>query len=59
VHNSPDKLFLICRHETGRDLAEWHLVQVDEEETDRREAKHNGEYHVRYYIKNDADSQKK
>jgi hypothetical protein len=59
VHSSPDKLFFIRRHETGRDLAEWHLVQVDEEATDRRNARRYGEYHVRYYLKNETDAKKK
>jgi hypothetical protein len=59
VHKSPDKLFFIRRHETGRDLAKWHVVQVDEEATDRRNAKRYGEYHVRYYLKNDTDAKRK
>ena len=47
------------RHETGRDLAKWNLVQVDEEATDRRNANRYGEYHVRYYLKNKTDAKKK
>jgi hypothetical protein len=59
VHKSKDKLFFIRRHETGRDLAEWHIVQVDEDETNRSKARRYGEYHVRYFIKKDSDSKKK
>jgi hypothetical protein len=59
THKSQDKLFFIRRHETGRDLAEWHLVQVDEEETNRTKARRYGEYHIRYFIKKDADAKKK
>lgn len=59
VHNSPDKLFFIRQHETGRDLAEWHIVQVDKEAMDRRNAKRYGKYHVQYYLKNDTDAKKK
>jgi hypothetical protein len=56
---SQDKLFFIRRHETGKDLAEWHLVQVDSEEMNTTKAKRHGEYHVRYYIRNQTDSQTK
>jgi hypothetical protein len=59
TNTSKDKLFFIRRHETGRDLAEWHLVQVDADEMNTAKAKRHGEYHVRYYIRHQADSQKK
>jgi hypothetical protein len=59
TNTSKDKLFFIRRHETGKDLAEWHLIQVDADEMNTAKAKRHGEYHVRYYIRNQADSQKK
>jgi hypothetical protein len=59
TQDSADKLFFIRQHETGRDLAEWHLIQVDKEATDRRNARRYGKYHERYYIKNETNSEKK
>jgi hypothetical protein len=39
--------------------ASWHLVQVDTEETNNRQAKRVGEYHVKYYVRNAMDSRKR
>jgi hypothetical protein len=41
---SKDKLFLIFRLRPGYKLRSWHLVQVDEEETNWRKAKAEGVY---------------
>jgi hypothetical protein len=48
VKSSKDKLFLIFRLRPGYKLRSWHLVQVDEEETNWRKAKAEGVYHVKY-----------
>ena len=53
------KLFLIKRRRPSHRLASWHLVQVDEEETDWRLAKTEGVYHVLFYLRCYADSKKK
>ena len=58
VRASKDKLFLIFRLRPGYKLRSWHLVQVDEDETNWRKAKAEGVYHVRYYVKSFADSKK-
>jgi hypothetical protein len=56
IANSTDRLFFICRHEEGRPRAEWHLAQVDLDETNQRAAKTQGTYHVRYYIRHHIQS---
>ena len=56
VHKSKDKLFLIRRSRPGHSLASWHLVQVDDKETNWRKAKDEGMYHVRYFVRSLADS---
>ena len=56
---SKDKLFIIKRQRPSHSLAAWHLVQVDEEETDWKRAKAEGVYHVLYYVRSYADSKKK
>jgi hypothetical protein len=58
VQASKDKLFLIFLLRPGYKLRSWHLVQVDEEETNWRKAKAEGMYHVKYYVKCYADSKK-
>ena len=58
VAKSKDKLFLIKRPRPGHKLASWHLVQVDEEETNWKRAKAEGIYHVRYFVRCYADSKK-
>jgi hypothetical protein len=59
VERLRDKLFFIKRHETGRPRAEWHLVQIDLEETNPRLAKETGAYHTKYYIRNYTQSKKR
>jgi hypothetical protein len=61
TQDSADKLFIIQRpHETNKHApASWHLVQVDPEETNNRQAKNIGEYHVKYYVQNVIDSKKR
>jgi hypothetical protein len=59
IELSQDKLFFIQRHDTGRPRPEWHLVQVDLDETNPRTAKQNGEYHVKYYIRNYQQSKRR
>ena len=55
------KLFIIKRpHQTNRsNPASWHVVQVDLEETNYRQAKTIGECHVKYYVRNVTDAKKK
>jgi hypothetical protein len=59
IRQSKDKLFLIRRQRPSYKLCSWHLVQVDEDETNWRKAKSEGVYHVRYFVKSLADSRKK
>jgi hypothetical protein len=61
IQDSANKLFIIQRpDERNRQApASWHLVQVDSEETNNRQAKRIGEYHVRYYVRNALDSRKR
>jgi hypothetical protein len=58
VKASKDKAFVIFRLRPGYKLRSWHLVQVDEEETNWRKAKAEGVYHVKFYVKCYADSKK-
>jgi hypothetical protein len=39
--------------------AEWHVVQVDLDKTNSREARKTGEYHLRYYVRHYADAKKR
>jgi hypothetical protein len=59
ITQSRDKLFFIQRHDTGRPRPEWHLVQIDLEETNPRLAQHTGEYHTKYYIRNYQQSKRR
>jgi hypothetical protein len=61
MQESTDKLFLIKRHEENKrhSKAEWHLVQIDLDETNNRQARKIGEYHVRYYVRQFDDAKKK
>jgi chemotaxis protein histidine kinase CheA len=54
-----DKLFFISRHEPGQIKGKWHLVQIDGDDTNERAAKQSGQYHIRYYIRQDADTKQK
>jgi hypothetical protein len=56
TETSKDKLFFIHEKETGQIQAQWYLVQVDLDETRRRNAQNLGEYHVRWMIKNEPQS---
>ena len=51
INNSKDKLLFIQRKEAHRVKAEWHLVQVDLEETEETKALNTGAYHIRYFIR--------
>ncbi len=61
IQKSADKMFLIQRpNETNKHgPASWHVVQVDSDETNNRQAKRVGEYHVKYYVRNAIDSRKR
>jgi hypothetical protein len=61
IQDSTNKLFIIQRpDERNRQApASWHLAQVDAEETNNRQAKRIGEYHVRCYVRNALDSRKR
>jgi hypothetical protein len=61
TQESADKMFIIQRpNEKNKHApAIWHLVQVDPEETNNRRAKTVGEYHVKYYVRNVMDSEKR
>jgi hypothetical protein len=56
---SKDKLYFIQEKEAGEMTAKWYLVQVDLEETRRKNAKQLGEYHVRWMIKNAPQAKNK
>jgi hypothetical protein len=58
---STDKLFLIKRHDKSKwhKAAEWHLVQIDPDETNKRQARKLGEHHVRCYVRQFDDAKKK
>jgi hypothetical protein len=56
ISESTDRLFFIRRHDEGIPRAEWHLVQVDLQESNQRLAKQQGTYHVRYYIRHHIQS---
>jgi hypothetical protein len=59
IKKSRDKLFFIRRLEPGKTTADWHLVQVDLDETDPIQAKKIGQYHVRYYIRHHQQAKTK
>ncbi len=56
---SKDKLFFVQRQRPRHKKNSWHLVQVDEEETNWRRARQEGIYHVRHCVCSLADSRKK
>jgi hypothetical protein len=56
---SKDKLYFIQEKETGKMTAKWYLIQVDTDETRRKNALQLGEYHVRWMIKNDHQAKTK
>jgi hypothetical protein len=56
---SKDKLFFISRHEPGQVKGEWHLIQVDQDDTNEKAAKQTGKYHIRYYIRQETDAKQK
>ena len=53
---STDKLFIIAKKEPGKRMKDWHIVQIDWEETNHSRAKRIGEYHTKFYIRNAKDS---
>ena len=61
TQNSADKLYIIKRHDENKQnsAADWHLVQVDLDETNSRQARKLGEYHVKYYVRQFDDAKKK
>jgi hypothetical protein len=56
--DSLDKMHITQRRneKNKRTPGNWHLVQVDVEKTNSRQAKSMGEYHVKYYVRNAIDS---
>jgi hypothetical protein len=51
VKKSKDKLFIIRRARPGYRLSGWYIVQVDDQETNWRQAKDEGIYHVRFFVR--------
>jgi hypothetical protein len=47
IRNSVDKLFVIKRQDKPNKPADWHLMHIDLNETNNRQARHIGEHHVR------------
>jgi hypothetical protein len=58
VRKSKDKLFIIRWARPGYQLSGWYLVQVDDQETNWRQAKDEGIYHVRFFVRALADSRR-
>jgi hypothetical protein len=59
VRSSVDKLFIIKRRTETNKRDDWHLVQLDLDETNNRQARTVGEYHVRYYVRHFGDAKKR
>jgi hypothetical protein len=59
ITNSTYKLFFVKRQEPGKRLADWHLLQVNLDETDPQKAKRLGENHARYYIQQYKNAKKR
>jgi hypothetical protein len=59
INESVDKLMIIQRHDDRRGPATWHVVQVDLDETNERQARQRGEYHVRHYVRHYGDAKKR
>jgi hypothetical protein len=59
INESTDKLFFIKRQDPGNQQKDWHLIQIDEDETDPQKAKRLGEYHARYYIREYENAKKR
>ena len=53
---SVDKLMILKRADKKDKPAEWHLVQVDLDETSETQARRMGTYHVKYYVRQEKDS---
>ena len=58
IGKSKDKLCLI-RMADNKGKFEYHVVQIDLEETKESKAKRNGTYHARFWIRNFKDSETK
>jgi hypothetical protein len=59
INASVDKLMIVKRKSKPTEREGWHLVQVDLDETNERQARKMGEYHVKYYVRHYADSKKR
>jgi hypothetical protein len=59
IQASTDKLFFIKRQDPRTQQTEWHLIQIDPDETDPQKAKRLGEYHARYYIREYENAKKR
>ena len=59
IQQSKDKLFIIAQHVGDRPRKDWFVVQVDWDETIESEAKSQGIYHVRWYVRHYIDANTK
>jgi hypothetical protein len=56
IEDSADRLFFIKYEATGTTVPQWHLVQVDIDETDPLRAKRLGEYQCNFLVAHSGDS---
>jgi hypothetical protein len=59
IKASEDKLFIIKKTEPNEETKNWHLVQIDWEETNHSRARRLGEYHTKFYVRNATDAKKR
>jgi hypothetical protein len=58
INTSTNKCFFIKCQNPGKQQADWHLLQIDLDETDPLKVKQLGEYHAQYYIRQYKNSKK-
>ena len=56
IETSRDRLFLIMHEPAGTTVPQWHLVQVDIDDTDPLRAKRLGEYQCNFLISHSKDA---
>jgi hypothetical protein len=59
INVSVDKLYIVRRQDKARGPADWHLIQVDLDKTNARQARKVGEYHIKYYVRQFTDAKKR
>jgi hypothetical protein len=59
IKASENKLFIIKKKERNQQTENWHLVQIDWDETNHTRARKLGEYHTKFYVRNAADAKRR